>query len=79
MSTVQNSAIADAINNLAREVRFLTFGGAGASMSTPSHYGAIEGLTMAVNDTGRGIVSALSEVADAINKLADTVADLKDK
>lgn len=64
-------AIANAIHHLANEIRLLTFGGASID---PTGQGAIEGLTLTVHDTGRDIASALSDIASAINRLADAVA-----
>ena len=70
-----DTSIADAINNLASEMRLLTFGGASI---TKTGQGAIEGLTMTVQSTGGEIASALSEIASAINRLADAVAEHAD-
>lgn len=67
-----DTSIADAINNLASEMRLLTFGGASPSESS---HGAIEDLTLTVHSTGREIASALSEIATAINNLANAVAE----
>lgn len=79
----KEAAIAEAINNLASEMRILTFGNASLTKSSP---GAIEGLTMAVSDSGSGIASAigdvatsLSDIADAINKLAEAVVESRGK
>lgn len=70
---VQESQIAAAINNLSNEIRILTFGNASLTKSSP---GAIEGLNMAVSDSGKDIASSISEVATSLADIAEAINNL---
>lgn len=67
--------VADAIYALAKEVRFLGFGGASR---TETGMGALEGLTIHLSDSNKEISSAIQEVASSISEVADAIRSLSE-
>lgn len=67
--------VADAIYALAKEVRFLGFGGA---CRTETGMGAIEGLTIHLSDSNKEIAGAIHEVANSISEVADAIRSLSE-